>query len=485
MGIKTSITRKIERKVELKQIAQKEKEFDKSLAGYLQFDVKYAKEGDKKLSDEQKAEVDAYWKKYEFAFKAPYETYEAYMNRTGEFDVRYIPYGVRKGILGEHIRDDNYRWAFQNKAYFDKIYNAKKQPKIICRKVEGIYYDTDFNKITVDEAVEICLETLKNREIVIKPSGLSGGAGVVFLAEADAERIKKEFKKIPRLMVVQEAIKQHAKMAELNPSTVNTVRLTTYLDGQEVVPLAALVKIGNAGVRVDNYKHGGHILGVHMDGKAYPYALNVEYERVTKLPTGIDLTEGIEIPGFDSVLKTAAEGHLCTPRIKVISWDIAIDENAEAVIIEANHGGDFRMHHALTGPLFGDLTEAFLDKYLVKKFFRERANMSWNFNEYFDHIELTRYAGFDKDVVVPAKINGKPVTALRENTFFKNDEVVSVKLPVSLKRLGVRVFNECKNLQHVTGADNLKKMAEVVFIETPLMSQEDKSALRDKVKKNK
>lgn len=485
MSIKSSFIRKIERKAELKQIAKKEQEFEDTLAKYLRYDRKYLKEGDTKLTDEQKEIVDTYWKKYEFAFKAPYETYEAYMNRTGKFDVHYIPYGIRKGILKYYITDQDYHWAFQNKAYLDRFYDAKRHPKIICRKVEGIYYDTNFKKISIDEAVEICIETLKNKEIVIKPSGRSGGEGVVFLAEADADLIKKEFKKIPKLMVVQEAIKQHQRMAELNPSTVNTVRLTTYLNDKEVIPLAALVKIGNHEARVDNYKHGGHILGIHLDGKSYPYALNVEYERVTKLPTGVDLSEGIEIPGFKSVLELATESHLKTPYIKLISWDIAINEDAQAVIIEANHSGDFRMHHALTGPLFGELTESFLDKYLVKTFFRERANMEWNYNEYFDHVEMTKYAGFEKNVVVPAKINGKPVTTIKTNAFYENEEVVSVKIPASVEILGLRAFNNCKNLQHIVGGDNLRKMGDIVFSHTPLLSKEEKKRLRNIVKKNK
>ena len=485
MALGEKKARKIIRNYECEQINNKDRQFDEALAKRMQEDDFYATEGDVDLTEEQKAVVDEFWKPYEFAFKTPYITAKTYMNRNGEFDPTILPYGVRNVLLSEHLRDDHYRVAFQNKAYLGKIYSGIKQPKIVCRKIEGIYYDENYNVISVNEAIKLCQETLERIEIVIKPSGLCGGAGVVFLKEATEEQLRAEFKKIPKLMVVQEALKQHPKMAELNPTTVNTVRLTTYMNGKTVVPLAALIKIGNAGVRVDNYKHGGHILGVNMDGKSKKWALNVERQRVTVLPTGIDLSEGIEIPGFESVLETAKRAHYQTPRMKVISWDIAIDESAEAVIIEANFGGDWRMHHAVTGSIFGDLMKDFLDKYLVKKFYRERANFDFNFNEYFGYVEITKYGGLDKKVVIPEKINDKPVKVIGEKAFADNDDIVSVKIPDTVEEIKARAFARCKNLESIKGGKMLKKIDAVVFVNSPKLADKYNKNLRAIAKKNK
>ena len=481
MSIKDFILKKYQRDFELKQIEDAEREFDEAVRRKMLKDDHYLREDDKDLTPEQIAEIDEFWKKYEFAFKPDYSTYKAYYNRTGICDPRYLPYGTRTYFLVEPMKVKDYRLAFQNKAYLKKTYAGILQPEVVCRKVEGLYYDADFNRITEDEAVALCEKTLERVEIVIKPSGKSGGKGVVFLKEGTAELIKSEFAKIPKLMVVQEALKQHPKMAELNPSTVNTVRLTTYLHDNEVKPMAALVKIGNAGVRVDNYKHGGHIVGIDLEtGKTQPYAMNVALERVTVLPTGIDLSEGFDIPGFDSVIETAKNAHILTPQMKLISWDIGINENAEAVIIEANFSGDFRMHHATTGPVFGDLTEDLLDRYVVKKFFRSRANRDYNFNEFFHHVEITKYAGTEKDVVVPAEINGKPVRALDEAAFAKNSRIESVKLPDSIEIIRKAAFAECENLKSVTGAAKLKKFGDRVFFKCPNMDKKQVKAFRKK-----
>ncbi len=477
MSFKDYFLKKYRRDFELQQIAEAEKEFDEAVKAKFIKDSQYLRDDDKELTPEQIAEIDAFWKKYEFAFKPNYVTYKAFYNRTGICDPRYLPFGTRSFFLNEPMKVADYRLAFQNKAYLTKTYLGIKQPEVVCRKVEGLYYDADFKHITESEAISLCEKTLERVEIVIKPSGKNGGKGVVFLKEGTFELIKSEFDKIPKLMVVQEALKQHPKMAELNPSTVNTVRLTTYLHDGEVKPLAALIKIGNAGVRVDNYKHGGHILGVDVKtGKTQHYAMNVALERVTTLPTGIDLSNGIEIPGFDSVIETAKNAHILTPQMKLISWDIGINENAEAVIIEANFSGDFRMHHATTGPVFGDLTEDLLDRYIVKAFYRKRANRDYNFNEYFNHIEITKYAGDKAHVIIPNEINGKPVKVIGEKAFLKNSKVKTIVLPDSVNTIRKAAFKNCNNLKSVEGGKGLKKISGSAFRNCPKM---DKNQLKN------
>ena len=127
-------------------------------------------------------------------------------------------------------------------------------------------------------------------------------------------------------------------MAKLNPSTVNTVRLTTVLHKGKFSAAAALIKIGSPNARVDNYKYGGCLLGVNLDGTVLPWALNIDRERITELPSGIKLGEGgfTKVPCFNSVLEMAEKAHYCIPKIKVVSWDIAVDDENEAEIIEAN-----------------------------------------------------------------------------------------------------------------------------------------------------
>lgn len=412
MKVTNIIRKKGRRYIACKEIAARERAFDKRVRELALKDRKFARKDDVELTEEQKRAIDEFWKKYEFAYVPNYDTFKVYMNRTGKFDPRYIPHGLRSQYLEYYMTNPSYRTAFQNKAYLAKIYGNITQPVTVIRKIEGIYYDADYNKISRKKAIAICLERLKTKEIVIKPSGRSGGAGVVFLSEATEERLREEFKKIPGVLMVQEALTQHPFMQQLNPTTVNTVRVTTYLRKSQVVLLAAVVKVGSSGVRVDNYKHGGCILGIKEDGHSLPYALNVEMERVTTLPSGVDVSEGVDIPSFDKVVELAKKAHLQTPKMKLISWDIAIREDGKPVLIEANYGGAIWMHQLVTGPLFGEYTEEILDRYLLKKFYRIRANAKYTYREYADHIEITGCVGKKAMEKAPNEIHGKPVTKI-------------------------------------------------------------------------
>ena len=469
----------LERLFECKRLEREERKFGNKIRSYDKYVLKYKRKDDIDLTEEQKREIDLFWKKYSFAFSPDYDTVKIFMNRTGKFDPRYLPSGVRGCILNPQWLPQKCSGLFQNKAYLAKTYQDVKQPIIVIRKIAGFYYNEQYQKISLEEALDLCEERMKKTEIVVKPSGMQGGKGVIFLEHATREKIKEEFKKIPKLMVVQEAVKQHPFMKKLNPSTVNTVRLTTFIrNNGEIVPLAALIKVGNASVRVDNYKHGGHIIGVGLDGHMFPYALNVEYERVTMLPTGVDLSEGFEVPGFHDVIETAKRAHIQTPQIKMISWDIAVDENAEAVIIEANHGGDLKMHQAVTGPIFGDMTEKILDQYVLKKFYRLRGNMDFDYKEFFDHIEIVRYAGLgggtnEKCITVPGRIHEKPVTVIGAECFSGCRGITQVILPDSVKTIRRRAFANCTDLSLVTIPKGLTNLGADCYVQCAKLSNKE------------
>lgn len=467
------------RKILLKE---QEEDFNKSLAYGRLEDLSYALETDRELTAEQKAEVDAFWGKYRFVADMGYDAWKTYYNRSGIWDPRYVPYYFLKKFIRPTTAPQNYIFAFQNKAYLPKLLPNAKQPATIVRRVEGIYYNSAFQKITLEEAVALCEERLKSREIVVKPSGLAGGKGVEFVKEATTEALTEILKSKGDLFVVQDAIHQHPEMAKLNESTVNTVRLTTLmLDGQ-FTPLAALIKVGSPKVRVDNYKHGGCLIGVNLDGTTFPWALNVKRERVDQLPSGVDLAAGQfkRVPCFDSVLATAEKAHYDIPIMKLVSWDIAIDDEGEAEIIEANFGGDVRMHQVLTGPIFGDLTEEVLDTYCLEHgFSKPGLNKEYDYQEYFDHVVITRYLGRQKEVAIPLRINGKLVEGIAEGAFEYNEKIEKLTLPKKLRFISKHAFFGCKNLTEIDfTAKNMEFVDPSCVNRCPNLPAENKKKLR-------
>ncbi|MEG1362737.1 MAG: sugar-transfer associated ATP-grasp domain-containing protein [Lachnospiraceae bacterium] len=417
--------------------------------------LKYAKSDDIDLTEEQKRAIKEYWDRYSFAYDVDYNAFKTFYNRTGVFDVHFIPHHVRTKFLSPYLTPEKYKRAFLNKAYSSKLMKNERHPNTIVRKVEGIYYNTEFERIPKDEAIKICLDKLESgREIVIKPSGKSGGKGVEFMAKATERQLRSMFRKKGRLFVVQEGIRQHEKMASLNESTVNTIRLVTMIHDHEFVPLSALVKVGASSARVDNYHCGGFLIGLDLNGVSRPYALALDLNKVTSLPSGVELDkEPFVVPNFSKVLELAKCAHFEIPVLKMLYWDIAIGEDGEPLIIEANTHGDTRMTQVVTGPLLGEYTDELLDKYILGRYYKRHANYNYNYHEYYDHIEIEAYDGRKKTVKVPAKIKGKPVTAICETAFAHNKSIVKVILPKSITKIGVRAFVSCSSLREI----NLKE----------------------------
>lgn len=189
---------------------------------------------------------------------------------------------------------------------------------------------------------------------------------------------------------MQEAIKQHKKMEYLNKNTVNTVRITTLLLDDMVLPLAALVRVGAPNKRVDNWHQGGSIIGVNIcDGTALPWALGNDIKKIVKLPSdAIVGKNGFDkVPSFEKILNLVKIAHMKFPIFKLISWDIAIDD----IMIEFNVFGDITIHEMLTGPLFGEYTDEIIDKYVLQE--RSVAGICGEFEyaEFQNHIKLVKY----------------------------------------------------------------------------------------------
>lgn len=450
------------RMAKIYECEQEERERQKFFENCKNGDLKYSHKDDVDLTEEQMEQLRDYWKKYEFAVPLNPDACKTYTNRTGKFDVHYTMYGMKKLIRLTTCPDD-YKLAFQNKGYLEKLFSRAKMPVTLVRRVNGINLNSEWKDITSEEVADICESYFKEgRELVMKVSASGGGGlGVSFLKDLDRNTVLKMLNKNSYDMVIQEPIEQHPFMSTLNPSTVNTIRMTTFIVDKKAVPLAALVKVGNANVRVDNFMHGGHLIGMNLDGTSYTWALNIEHERVNVLPTGVNLSDGIRIPFFKEAVEMACESHLEIAKIRMVSWDICITPDGP-MIIEGNFGGDLRMHQALSGPIFGEYSDQFFDEILVKSFCKHRANWDYDFDEYRDYVVITKYAGNAEIVHVPRMLNGKPVRRLAIRAFYQK-KVRQIVIPEGVRYIGIETFRGCYSLRKVELPDSLLSIGKEAF----------------------
>jgi len=61
-----------------------------------------------------------------------------------------------------------------------------------------------------------------------------------------------------------------------------------------------------------------------------------------------------------------------------------------------------------------------------------------------------RYYEYESDITIPAQINGKPVTSIREYAFKDCEDLTSVTIPNSVKSIGHAAFFYCTNLTSIT-----------------------------------
>jgi hypothetical protein len=147
-------------------------------------------------------------------------------------------------------------------------------------------------------------------------------------------------------------------MEQLNPSSVNTIRLLTYRKGMEVLLLYAVVRIGKKGMAIDNESQGGISAKINNDGTLAKYAYGAPGdEKIERTDNGVVL-DGYKIPSFPKVVETAKKCHYRLPFFNIIGWDFCVDDQGEPVMIEWNSNPD--LSQTANGPAFGEFTDEIL-----------------------------------------------------------------------------------------------------------------------------
>lgn len=319
-----------------------------------------------KLSKAQVREVQEYWMKH-FGRRISLKWHEYYYNVNGIFSPKYIPIDVKETCLEPKLADARIVVFYSDKNMVETfVGDYVKLPKTHTKNMGGVYYIGD-RVVTKQEAVLACqdiddavikhtLDTCQGRSIL----RFRSERGCVSGKECPAT-IEELFDHYGKDFIVQSAIRQSAKMAELNPTSLNTVRIMTYWSQKDgVVPVFAVVRMGRSGAVIDNASAGGLYCGINPDGslKEFAYTL-APFSKHTTTDSGVVLKDFV-VPKFDELKAKAVELHTHLPYTKLIGWDLCVDADNEIELVEINafNPGVFQ---AATGPAFGDYTEEILE----------------------------------------------------------------------------------------------------------------------------
>ena len=426
--------------------------FYDSVAKSRRIDNSFALATDEELTESEIREINEYWGKYSFAYpEIDYKSFQTFKNRCGKFDVRHCPGAIRTHYFNKWFVSPEYKFSLQNKALLPLLFPYVEHPRTVLRQMAGLFQDTEYKPIhSRDEAADLMLREAAKGKLIVKTSGLGGGRGIFFFdAQTTKEEVLKTFRMIgSRAFVVQEVMEQSEFMKQFNATSLNTLRVTSLLFKNKVTVLAALVRVGNPGSKVDNFSQGGMLLGVDVaTGKCNSWAMTHDNERITVLPSGVDLEkEELVIPNFEKVVKAVERMHYQIPYIKLVGWDIALNRENQPTLIENNFANMIQIHEAVTGPLFGHLMDDLLDTYLLEKFSVSFETEDWACDEYHNSIILTKYKGTDSKVVIPQTIKDKTVTKVSAKAFSANSKVECVIAPERVVLNSRPAFSDIKSV---------------------------------------
>lgn len=175
-------------------------------------------------------------------------------------------------------------------------------------------------------------------EFIVKPVHGTQGHGIRRLRAGKLkDREGFALKCIERGLLLEEPIRQHRAMAEMNPTSVNTIRLNAARTAQGVRLIGAALRCGGAGAVVDNFHSGAVAYPLDLQGVICgPGRDNTSLaDYMFHPPTGVRMP-GRRIPHWEQVLSAVEQGMALVPSMGYVGWDVAVTETG-VELIEGNY----------------------------------------------------------------------------------------------------------------------------------------------------
>lgn len=304
----------------------------------------------------------------QFGFRFSQLESEFYSQCTGVRSNLYIPIGLWDWFIYPYLNKNMWRVAYCDKNMFHRLLdiNEAKQhidiqmPECVIYCDNGRFFDGNDTYVGRERAIEILAEV--NEDIIIKPTlDSSHGQGVqkVHVFGLNKQEINALIDTLGDNFVCQKVIKQHPNLAAYNPTSVNTIRITTYQDFKgNIKVLYASQRFGSTGKVYDNADDpngDGGFCVINPDG-----SVKREVHHYRRLDTTF-LDESVPgiTPAYDKVVEAVLFLHTRFPQFALIGWDMTVTEDGHPLVIEYNFAPGLGTCQFAHGPMFSkeDLDE--------------------------------------------------------------------------------------------------------------------------------
>jgi len=335
-----------------------------------------------------KKEVSPYFAQHGFKVSMMYNDYFSRLNRI--CSDRYMSMDLYYMYVLPCLNRRDMQRAYADKNAYTELFAGIKQPECIVKNTNGFFRDTYGAHISTDVAMSLCIGV---EECIIKPTVETGdGVGVEKFDGSSKQRIDSQFSKYESDFVVQKCVRQHEKMASLNTSSLNSMRLMTYraLDGSiNFLSGKTFLRVGGKGSCKDNVSAGGGMMHVDDDGKVSDTVVRYKSMELQSLKYDYGV-EDFYVPNFADAVSLVLKLHEKMWYCDFCGWDIAIGEDGTPIFVEVNVVPACESVQQGSGPIFeGWMLDEIMAR--VSKVKKLTAEVSLRvFKPGFDHIIQTR-----------------------------------------------------------------------------------------------
>lgn len=304
------------------------------------------------LSLEEKREVDSVWSIFPVKSEWNYMYHSTFKSLYG-FDKHFVPSCCYYPYILRSLNRTKEYEILEHKGLSQLYLHDIPQPYTPLRIINGIAYDCDYKPLKNYAFIDYLLDINKSQELIVKQAkDTCCGLNIKFIPIGSTQSaIRNILNEFNTDIIVQTIIKQSPVTALLNPTSVNTFRISTLNLNGYISPVSVMIKAGSKGHKVDNVGggNGGALVGVAEDGYVSQKGFSSVGELVkTPLLPKVNISE---IKDF------AVMCHNKLPHIGVVGWDIALDEENKPLMIEANlHWSGITGEQIVSGPFFGERT---------------------------------------------------------------------------------------------------------------------------------
>ena len=287
----------------------------------------------------------SYWQR--FGVKVSPRQYRVFHHYIGS-NRHIVPEEVCNCFIEPVLCPEELRGPYLDKNFFDRLLPHGFLPPTVCRRMDGLFYNADYQPLALDDQLLI---TLLNgfSAVIVKPSfNSTQGDGVELFQLDDDGRwyASNDHKPLSVALlkarwsgdfIMQQAVSQSAFTAQFNPSSVNTVRLAVYrsVADDRCHLLGSILRIGGDGSIVDNVHMGGRFVGIKSDG-SLGNTLFSQYAESSPLMQTYPYLQSSHIPEWDAIVAFGNEVCSRIPHHRLLALDIALDTDNKPRLLEFN-----------------------------------------------------------------------------------------------------------------------------------------------------